>query len=602
VIRASTGKLNRRDALIVVGLVVLAVGVPTIVGIASDAIGIPHNDDFAYRRPALMLYGTGHLELTGWAVMTLVGQLAATMPLLWLTWGSGAAFAATTIVFAVVGVVASYLLARRVLSPGFAGLAVLLAVLVPGFMIYATAYMTEVPAFAMEVSCLALGAVAIGRSQDSHRLWWLAASLAVGCYAFGIREYALAAPIAVLVAAAASDREHRRLPYAIGLIGVVAVCGAIYAFAAGLPGQGTVGLDLPTRGTTRRVLDSVTVLSLTLAPALLIGATAWVTRWRRANRGRDAALGALAGLVPAAVIYLDQLMIRLGMDPGPAPDVLVGNVFAAHGSLDVGLLAGSRPLLYVPPAWDLLNGLALLATFGAVAFLGAFLVAERRRLFHALDLRSIPMPLGSVAGMLAVFVVLFAAGTVALGLTSILFDRYLWPLALPLAILLLCPPEPTPHVDTPGSPGEDHELRVWRVWRRAGLPLLAGALVALIATTSLVLLLNEAAFAGARWRMGEEAVRLGFPADTVDAGFEWVGFHASGPAALTARPVPSMTGYSVKFPSFHACAVVSSSPLDFPGFSPILARTDAYRLLLIAGSVEPLYLYRVAGPDCPAGS
>ena len=40
---------------------------------------------------------------------------------------------------------------------------------------------------------------------------------------------------------------------------------------------------------------------------------------------------------------------------------------------------------YAPPSWDLLNGLALVATFGAVAFLGVALVAERRLLLRAVD-------------------------------------------------------------------------------------------------------------------------------------------------------------------------------------------------------------------------
>jgi hypothetical protein len=581
---------RRRDALQVLGLVALAVVLPAIVGLVSGAIGIPHNDDFAYRRPALTLFQSGRLELTGWAVMTLIGQLAATLPLLWLTSGSSAAFAATTMAFAVVGIVAGYALARRVLTPGAAGLAVLLATLVPGFLLYTTAYMTEVPAFAMEVSCLALGAVAIGRTPHDGRWSWLAASLAVGCYGFAIREYAMAAPIAVLVAAVTSEPERRWRPYAIGFMGVVVACGAIYAFAAALPGQGSVGLELPTPATTRRVLDAVSVLSLALAPTLFLAGVAWVRHWRRASRRIAAAVGALAGLAAATLIYLDQLTIRLGLAPGPVPDVLVGNVFSAHGSLDVGVLAGSRPVLYAPPTWDLLNAFALLVTIAGIAFLGAFLVAERHRLARAVDLRAIPTSLGSAAGMLAAFVVVFAAGTIALGLTSILFDRYVWPLALPLAILLLRPPEPDPAA----NPGLS-------VWRRVGVHMLTGVLVVVTATTSLALLLNEAAFDGARWRMGEEAVRLGFAPDTVDAGLEWVGVHATGLAALRAQPVPSMTDYSVKFPSMHPCAVVASTALGFPGFRLLLTQPDAYRLLLVGGPSETLYLYRVEGRGCPTG-
>ena len=106
---------------------ILAVGVPAVAGIASGAISAPRNDDFAYRRAAITLYETGRLVLTGWAVMTLVGQLVATLPFLWISGGSAWAFAATGAIFAVAGIAASYSLARRRLSPGWAGFAVLLA-------------------------------------------------------------------------------------------------------------------------------------------------------------------------------------------------------------------------------------------------------------------------------------------------------------------------------------------------------------------------------------------------------------------------------------------------------------------------------------------
>ena len=586
-----------RDPWVVLGLIALAVGLPAIVGLASGSISIAHNDDFAYRRAALTLYQTGRLELTGWAVMTLVGLLVVTQPLLWLAHGGAWAFAGTTAIFAVVGVVASYALARRVLSPGPAGLSVLMAILVPGYLLYTTAYMTEVPAIATEMACLAIGAAALRRSPGTHRWRWLAASLSVGCYAFSIREYALAAPIAVLVAAVASDRQRRVLPYAFGLLAVAGACLSIYVYTAALPGQDTVGLRAPTPGTIRRVLDSVGLLSFALAPGLVIAVLRWVPRWRRSRQRLGAALGGLAGAAVAAIANLDRLPAPFGGGAGKGPDMFVGNVFTAHGTLDVGLFAGDRPVLYPAPAWELLNAVALVATFAACAFVGAFLVAERHRLRDALRVGSRPTPLGSVPGIAAVFVVVFGAGTTILGLTVILFDRYTWPLALPLAILLLLPPVPGSVTGAAGGGA----IPPTRPALRAGAAILCGGLVAVIGTSSVVLLLNAAAFDAARWRMGDAAVRMGFAADTVDAGFEWVGSHATGLAELTAPRAPSMTEYSVKFPSFHQCAVASSSPLDFPGFTLILTRPDAYRLLLAAGPAEPLYLYRVAGDGCPAG-
>jgi len=87
----------------------------------------------------------------------------------------------------------------------------------------------------------------------------------------------------------------------------------------------------------------------------------------------------------------------------------------------------------------------------------------------------------------------------------------------------------------------------------------------------------------------------------VDAGLEWVGLHATGPVQLAARQVPDRTGYSVKFPTFHACAIVSSTPLDWVDVELVVKRFDAYRLLFVVGPSEPLYLYRVGRPGCPTG-
>lgn len=577
-----------RDVWILVGLIVLAVGCPAIVGVLSGSGAIPHNDDFAYRRAATTFYETGRVGLTGWGVMTFVGQLVATMPLLWLTQGNTWAFGATTALFAIVGIVASFDLARRVLSPGFAASAVLLSVLVPGYLFYTTAYMTEIPSFAMEMSCLAIGASALTRSPAQHRWRWLAASVVVGCYAFSIREFALAAPVAVLVAAAASEREGRRLPYVIGLVAVGMSCAVIYWYASGLPGQVAVRPAMPTPVGVRRVLDAIPVAGLTLAPALLIAATTWLPHWWRAGHRLGMVAGGFVGAATAAVFYRDQLFILFGRMPGKSLDVFVGNVFDARGSLELASLAGLRPILYVAPIWDLVSLLALLATFGLLALLGAALVAERGRLRQALDIRSRPTPLGGVPGMLGAFVTLFAVGAVATGLTTTTFDRYVWPLILPLAILLLSRPA------TAASPASHPRT----AYHPRSL-IAAGALGVGVAAVSVALLFNAAAYDAARWRMGEEAVRRGFAPETIDAGLEWVGAHATGLADPRAARIPSMTAYAVKFPSYHQCAVVAASPLDFDGFDLAFEQKGAYRLLLFAGPREALYLYRVAGPGCP---
>ena len=104
--------------------------------------------------------------------------------------------------------------------------------------------MTDVPAYAAEMLCLAVGAVAVGRTAGEPPSAWLVASLVVGLWAFSIREFAFAAPAAVLIAAMASDPLEPRRRYLFGFDALLAACALIYLVAHGLPGQPTIHLHL----------------------------------------------------------------------------------------------------------------------------------------------------------------------------------------------------------------------------------------------------------------------------------------------------------------------------------------------------------------------
>ena len=84
--------------------------------------------------------------------------------------------------------------------------------------------------------------------------------------------------------------------------------------------------------------------------------------------------------------------------------------------------------------------MALIAVFVALAMLGVAVAVEGRRVLSAIDLRRRPSPVGSVLGLLVTFAVIYGVGLVAFGLAVSVFDRYLWPLVLPIAIVLLWRP------------------------------------------------------------------------------------------------------------------------------------------------------------------
>jgi hypothetical protein len=552
-------------------LLLLMVGVvlPLVLGALSGAIAVPVNDDWAYRRVALNLYQTGQLRLTGWEGMTLIGQVLAVQPLLWLTRGDGISFAAAAATFAGVAIVASYLLARRLLSPGRALLALLTVLFVPGFLVYATSFMTDVPAYAAAMVCLLLGAVALARSALSrHR--WLAASFVAGCAAFSIREFTLAAPVAVAVAALALGAGRTRTFWVTVVLAAV-TCGVIYVATTHVSDRGSPSVAWAlTPQLLGRTRDGIATLAFMLAPTLAITVA---QRWRT-WRPLDVAIGVAVGAFLFGD-YFGAIIMGHGI-----PSVLIGNVFDPAGAHGPGLMAGGRPSLYPPAAWDAFNAVALAAGIAALSITGGMLGAtwRHRRSITTDQVRGF---LGSTAGLLAVFSLLYGGGLVAVGLVFPLFDRYLWVLVVPMSALLLMRPTARPTAVA--------ERRANRV----GTVAMGG-----LATMSLMLLLNHDAFAAAAWRMGNRAVALGIPAGDVDAGFAWVGYHAAGGATANAAAGPGEDYYHW-FPAFHACAVVSSSFLDRPDLRLAVTAEDAYRLMLFGGAAFPLYLYRVTGAGCP---
>jgi hypothetical protein len=571
-----TVTLGDRRAILV--LVTIGVGLPLLVGVASGAILVPHNDDFNYRRVALGLYEHGQVQLTGWTVMSLIGQLALIQPFLWVSGGASWAFAVMTAIVAVIGIAGSYMLVRRVLPPFRSFIAVFLVLVFPGFLLNTTSFMTDVPAYAGEVVCLALGAAAL-QHQGADRWRWLIASLAVGWFAFSIREFALAAPVAVLVSATASARDSRRRYVVAGVV-LLAACGVTYYITSHLPGQGIAVLAPLSDNNVERTLQGLTTLAFGLSPALVVGSARWLPR----AHVPDAVIGATAG-----VVLLRDSVFSVLSGSG-IPTQLVGNLLVREGAPGSGALAGGRPILFDSPWWDVMNLLAIVAAILGTAVLGGVIgLAVRRR---ALGNRpSLSAAVGSVTGLLVVFSLTYAGGLFAFGLVASMFDRYLWPLALPLAALLLVKPRWPDELPA-------HRRQVPAALSTGG----AGIAMATLAISSLVLLLNSDAFDAARWRVGQQAIDAGFAAETIDAGMEWVGYHATGTAQVNASVPSDQMWYSAWWPSFHQCAIVSSSPLDIQGFRLESARIDAYRLLLFAGPESALYLYRAPGPGCPPGS
>jgi hypothetical protein len=555
---------RRWDALYVAGLLVVGAGIPVVLGLVAGSLDIPRNDDWVYRNIAMELATTGSLQLHGVTTM-MVGHLLLVQPLLWITGLEPSAFTTAGVLFAIAAVLAGYALARQFLRPARATLATLLLLLVPGYLAYATSFMTDVPALVAQLGCLALGAIALG--QRPVRTGWLTASLAIGFVGVTFREFAVAAPASVALCAIVAEPRRRR--HWVMLVAVACSFVLLFLLKAALSDQalnGGVG-----SGSWVGSSQALSSLCLVLLPAALVSASRWRHRWSRT----DLLIGANIGAVAFAVRLLSSDGI------GAMVQVTLPNLASQWGSPARSYLIGGRPLLFGDLAWLLIQGLALVATV-TVSTVGAGVVGAYLRR-NARSFRTLAASLGSPVGLLVAYSCAVTIGLAVYGMRWPLYDRYLWALVLPLAALLLY----SPQRQAPRTPAGGQR-------RKAAAVVPVVAVASFSAVVALTFMLNSFAFDAARWRAGERLVQLGYAADQIDAGYEWVGFHATSPAKA-----PEANGdpfYATWWPSRQTCAIVTS---EMPAaLGDRLLGTIDYPLNLVAGPTERLFLYGVQGTEC----
>ncbi len=551
---------DRSGIAIALGVVAVSWAMAAIGG----AVGIPRTDDWAFGRVAFDWARTGHVRLVGWGQMSLIGLVAWAQPWIhvfgahrWVLDLAGALLVAA-------GLVAAHRLARTVLRDREATIAVLCVVACPGFVRDATTFMTDGPALALSTVCLLAG-VHAARADGPVGRRRLLVALGFGFWAFTVRELAIAAPAAVLAVELVRGRVGRATVIAYGAA-LGGACAAFYLWRHGLPGQQPYWGFPPLFVVIELVVNAVFSLALGIAPALAITAPRW---WRpRARTARLVGMGVVGALALVPIWYA-----RWSWDGGYK--WLLGDYLDPRGINGNKLAAGSRPIV-LPHAisWPI----TALAIASAVAAGG--LIAE-----HVALRRASRAGAHHPATRILVVHLLLAAAvlTIASARNAVLYDRYLWPLVLSGAILVLHGQRD--HEPTPASP---RSLRAGR-W----------IVVAVVAVVSVVLTANSDAFDGARWRLGTRAVAQGNAAPTVDAGFEWVGAHATAAADAKSSAPPSnryRTSWASMFPSPTICTVVSAAPLIDSRLT--LVGTSQWHPLLVLGSAR-LYTYATHEPGCP---
>ena len=529
-----------------VGVATLPVLVAVVAAVAGHAWGVPRTDDWAFARVAYTLHDTGHLHLVGWSQMNLVGLVVWAQPWLWAFGDSAAALDASAAALIAVGLVAAFRLGRRAAGPRGGVAAVGVLVVFPGFLRDIPTFMTDGPALAVQAIVLAVGAATVS-AVGRRRTALMCAVVGIGFFGFTIREFAIAAPLAVLGALVL----QRRRGAAAGIVALLASCGSFYVWRQALPGAQPLGQHPASTVVAMTAVQALCTVCLGLIPIL-----AWTWRgWRTPVLPRARRLGQCLGL---ALATLPALATRFG----GGTQWLVGHYLdraGVNGNVDT---LGVRPDLLPQPIWVLLN-LAGIAAMVVVCGLVADALATRGQ-----------RPRRPTTTLLVLHVTIASSACVAAAaLNGQVFDRYLWPVVLSAALLVL------------RAYGHQPAARL-----ATGVSLVAAAALAVALT------LNSNSFDAARWDAGRQLVASGVPAQAIDAGFEWTGAHA-GVAADLAGPYGGTSWWTAWYPHPPICAVVAASPISLPGFE--LAGTRPWNLLGIAGSAR-LYVYRSVMPYCPA--
>ena len=569
----STSHVAPRE--VVGALAAAAVLTAGLVGIAAwhGALGAARNDDWAYLRSATVFAADGTFVPESSTAM-LVGQTVLAWPLVRLFGAGVAPLQIAVAILGALGLVAAYLVVRRVVPRGWSAFAVGCLALGPLYGSLGVSFMTDVPAFAFEMFALLAGVRALAARH--HVVAWYAASLTAGFVAFSIREYAVAAPLAVSGALLVRQRARRRRPReAWALAGLAGVWAAgitgIFVWRRGVVGAVPVLVDAG-RGRPILVPLIAVVFTLGLLAAPVVPLVSL-----------DRLLTALRACPLRAVTLASVTCMAWGrLAWGGGHGVLLGNYVTTAGSYS-DTLPGVAPAILSPLVFGIVEAAALAGalTVGLLAL--ARVVATVRPVGRTPGARPrLVLPDGPEVLVLMFCVltlgILAAAKLVA---NAPLFDRNLVPI-VPFVVALAVRATLT------------HQVVV----RRRALAATLG--LAAFTVFGLGMVDASATFDGAKRDLAQTVVAAGYDPAAIDGGYEWFSGHQPG-LVVAIRPEAAGTNWWVRyFPERPIC--VTSRFGGVADLGPRAAGREAFgvRARSLLGARYDL----VAVPDlvaCPTG-
>ncbi len=526
-----------------------------LMALQAGSVGVARSDDWSYLLTQFDFAESGAFVLNNWAVTMLIGQTIAASPIVFFFGQSIAALQAFVAVLSFLALVAAYLVIRTAASTRLALFAVGILAVSPVFGPSAVSFMTDIPALLFLSLSLLTGIRAIENSRP--RWFYLVLSGILSLVAFTFRDYAIISFVTVVMVGIFRVKDSRsRLWLVTALAAVGGTAVVLYAWRHSLPDD--LRLDgWPVDFSLQLVARGLLTVSLLAAPAL--AAIAW---WRLNRPAQRISIlhVALAFFIAAAAA------VAAGFE-------LLGNVIHPYGS--TWLVSG--PGIRLWPLWvnRAIVALAVIC-FALAVYLAWWLVAgsARPRISAGREWMRREPAQAVVVFFPLLLLLAHCVATIILG--TWLIDRY-FILLLPylVAALLIA--------------GRERGVLV-----RRRLTVIPAIVFLIYAAWGLHVVDFDARFDGARWQIGENLVASGYAPQEIDAGMQWVSYHASG-VGLGAQQVPTRPGrgwWTERYPDQRVCATVVA--VDREEEVPVDA-IDVRSVDTLFGT--DYFLAAVAGPD-----
>ena len=490
---------RRREIAVATAAALAYVVVLIAISAALGVFGIARNDDWSFIENAFRFQDTGIIAVGGWVQMNLIGQLVLAAPFIAVFGESIAVLQILGIIAVGTGVLAAYALARTYLAPRFAVTIALTTAVSPVILVLSASFMTDGFAMAGQVAALALGAYAVSSDKRTAVTWW-ALALAVGIWAFSVREFSILALGALVLLGITAPRFSRPVRIASALVPLMFVLAILAWRSTQVTETSTTLLIDLSR------FDYWGTIPLTVG-FLALPVLAWIRPMQALRNFTTTQRIAATVVVALLAVLLTQ-----------APSAMMGNYFGPEVAYPT-VLAGSSNALYPTPVWwGVLVLAAVGAAIGVIATVGLVSGAAMVRTDIFQRWTSNPGLFVASVYSLGMALLLLAAPVT----TDVpLFDRYL------IGLLAVAP-----------GPLVWWAHRTGVVRSRAAIPVLA---VIALAFTGVTALVAAGRVDSARWDLAEQIHRDNAIArGNIDGGFDWFRFQTNG----IARPDDWSVRYS----------------------------------------------------------